>query len=184
MEDTEILELYRQRNENAIRETDMAYGKKLHGLAERIVENREDGEECVSDTYLAAWNNIPPQRPNYFFAWLAKVCRNFAFGILDKRQAAKRNAQIVSLTAEMELCIPDNRREAELEGAEIGRILNGFLATLTEESRILFLRRYWYAESIGDIASRYGMGESKVKTSLHRTRRKLREALAKEGIAV
>ena len=184
MQDTEILDLYWQRNETAIRETDRAYGGKLHALAERIVENREDGEECVSDTYLAAWDHIPPQRPNYFFAWLAKVCRNFAFGILDKRQAAKRNAQIVTLTAEMELCIPDRRREAELEGAELGRILNAFLGTLSRESRILFLRRYWYAESVGEIARRYGMGESKVKTSLHRTRQKLREQLAKEGITV
>lgn len=184
MEDTEILALYWQRNERAIRETDNAYGRKLHGLAERIVENREDGEECVSDTYLAAWENIPPQRPNYFFAWLARVCRNCAFGILDKRQAAKRNAQVVTLTVEMELCIPDNRREAELEGEEIGRILNDFLRTLSQESRILFLRRYWYAESIADIARRYGMGESKVKTSLYRTRMKLRRQLEKEGIAV
>lgn len=184
MLDSEILDLYWQRNETAIRETDSAYGHKLHTLAERIVENREDGEECVSDTYLAAWEHIPPQRPNYFFAWLAKVCRNFAFGLLDKRQAAKRNAQVVTLTAEMELCIPDSRREAELEGEEIGRILNNFLRTLSQESRILFLRRYWYAESIGQIARRYGMGESKVKTSLYRTRLKLRKELEKEGIAV
>lgn len=184
MQDAEILDLYWRRDESAIRETDSAYGRKLHGLAERIVENREDGEECVSDTYLAAWESIPPQRPNYFFAWLAKVCRNFAFGILDKRHAAKRSAQVVTLTAEMERCIPDNRREAELEGEEIGRILNDFLSTLSQESRILFLRRYWYAESIADIARRYGMGESKVKTSLHRTRLKLREQLAKEGIGV
>ena len=184
MEDEKILDLYWNRNEQAIRETDRAYGGKLHALAERIVENREDGEECVSDTYLAAWDHIPPQRPNYYFAWLAKICRNFAFGILDKRQAAKRSAQVVTLTAEMELCIPDNRRETELEGAEIGRILNEFLGTLSRESRVLFLRRYWYAESIADIARRYGMGESKVKTSLHRTRQKLRQQLEKEGIAV
>ena len=184
MQDTEILELYWQREERAIAETDSTYGTKLRALALRILESREDGEECVSDTYLTAWNHIPPQRPQMFFAWLAKVCRNFAFGLLDRRHAAKRSAEIVSLTAEMELCIPDSRREAELEGQEIGRILNGFLGTLSKESRILFLRRYWYAESIGDIARRYGMGESKVKTSLHRTRKKLREALAKEGIAV
>ena len=184
MEDEKILDLYWKRNEQAIRETDRAYGGKLHALAERIAESREDAEECVSDTYLAAWDHIPPQRPNYFFAWLAKVCRNFAFGILDKRQAAKRSAQVVTLTAEMELCIPDNRREAELEGAEIARVLNAFLGTLSRESRILFLRRYWYAESIADIARRYGMGESKVKTSLYRSRQKLREQLAKEGIAV
>lgn len=184
MEDTQILDLYFQRNETAIRETDIAYGGKLRGLAERIVDNREDGEECVSDTYLAAWNTIPPQRPNYFFAWLAKICRNFAFGILDKRGAAKRSAQVVTLTAEMEQCIPDSRREAELEGAEIGRILNEFLGMLSEESRILFLRRYWYAESIEEIARRYGMGQSKVKTSLHRTRTRLRAHLAREGITV
>lgn len=184
MEDAQILDLYWQRNESAIGETDKVYGGKLHGLANRIVENPEDGEECVSDTYLAAWNSIPPQRPNYFFAWLAKVCRNFAFGILDKRSAAKRSAQIVTLTAEMELCIPDRRREAELEGEEIGRILNEFLGMISEESRILFLRRYWYAESIEEIARRYGMGQSRVKTSLHRTRTKLRAHLLKEGITV
>ena len=184
MEDKEILDLYWNREENAIRETDRAYGTQLRGLAARITESREDGEECVSDTYLTAWEHIPPQRPAYFFAWLAKVCRNFALGILDKRQAAKRSAHMVTLTAEMELCIPDNRREAELESREIGRILNEFLATLSRENRILFLRRYWYAESIGEIARRYGMGESKVKTSLHRTRKKLREQLEKEGIWV
>lgn len=184
MDDTQLLDLYWQRNESAIGETDKRYGGKLHGLANRIVENREDGEECVSDTYFAAWNAIPPRRPNYFFAWLAKVCRNFAFGILDKRNAEKRSAQIVTLTAEMELCIPDSRREAEQEGQEIGRILNEFLEKLSEESRILFLRRYWYMESIEEIARRYGMGQSKVKTSLHRTRLKLRDQLEKEGITV
>lgn len=184
MEDREILDLYWKRNEQAIRETDRAYGPKLQGLACRIVENREDSEECVSDTYMAAWDHIPPQKPGYFFAWLAKVCRNFAFGILDRRNAAKRSAEIMTLTAEMELCIPDSRREAELEGKEIGRILNAFLEELSKESRILFLRRYWYAESIAEIAARYGMGESKVKTSLLRTRNKLRQHLEKEGIRV
>lgn len=184
MEDAQILDLYWQRNETAIGETDRVYGGKLHRLAQRIVENREDGEECVSDTYLAAWNAIPPQRPAYFFAWLAKVCRNFAFGILDKRNAAKRCAQLVTLTAEMELCIPDSRREAAIEGEEIRTVINEFLGKLSEESRILFLRRYWYLESIEEIARRYGMGQSKVKTSLHRSRKKLREQLEKEGIRV
>ena len=97
MEDREILDLYWKRNEQAIRETDRAYGTKLQGLACRIVENRQDSEECVSDTYMAAWDHIPPQKPNYFFAWLAKVCRNFAMGILDRRHAAKRSAEMVTL---------------------------------------------------------------------------------------
>ena len=161
----------------------------LNGLShveDRYVEEAErekPGRKLpVGWLSMAAWDHIPPQKPNYFFAWLAKVCRNFAMGILDRRHAAKRSAEMVTLTAEMELCIPDSRREAELEGEEIGRILNEFLAGLSRESRILFLRRYWYAESIAEIAGRYGMGESKVKTSLHRSRNKLRQHLEKEGI--
>ena len=184
MDDSQIIALYFQRSEDAIRETDAAYGSKLQSLAHRIVEVREDAQECVSDTYLAAWNTIPPQKPCHFFAYLAKICRNFAFGILDKRQAAKRSADIVTLTAEMALCIPDSRRDTELEGRELGRLLNGFLATLSQESRVIFLRRYWYADSIEAIAARYGLGQSKVKTSLHRSRAKLRRFLEQEGIAL
>ena len=184
MDDGQIIELYFRRSEDAIRETDRAYGPRLTTLSHRIVETYEDAQECVSDTYLAAWNTIPPQRPSYFFAYLAKICRNFAFGILDKRRAAKRSADIVTLTAEMELCIPDRRREDRMEAEEIGRLLNAFLSTLSRENRLIFLRRYWFADPIDAIAARYGMGQSKVKTSLHRTRAKLRAYLEQEGITV
>lgn len=184
MEDSQIIELYYQRNEDAIRETDAAYGRKLHVLAERIVQSHEDAQECVSDTYLKTWNIIPPQRPNYFFAFLAKICRNFALGRVDWNNAEKRKADVVSLTAEMELCIPDRRREDTLEGEEIRRLLNRFLEELSRESRLIFLRRYWYADSIAEIAMRYGISQSKVKTRLHRTRNQLRAYLEKEGIRV
>lgn len=184
MEDSEIIGLYWDRDEDAIQETDRAYGRRLHSLSNRIVENYEDAQECVSDTYMKAWQAIPPQRPNYFYAFLAKICRHLSLGRVDWNNAAKRKADLVSLTAELEQCIPGSSLEAKLEGEELGRLLNDFLQTEPKESRMIFLRRYWYADSVGEIAARYGIGESKVKTRLHRTRGRLRAYLEKEGIAV
>ena len=184
MTDSQIIELYWARKEEAIKETDLRYGKKLHSLADKIVRNFEDAQECVSDTYLKTWDTIPPKRPEYFFAYLAKICRNFALGVLDWKSAAKRKGEIVSLTAEMETCIPDPQHERKLEGEELGECLNRFLETLSRDNRVIFLRRYWYMDSIADIASHYGMTESKVKTQLHRTRTKLHSFLEKEGITV
>lgn len=184
MEDTKIIELYWRRNQDAITETDRSYGRRLNALAENILKNREDAEESVNDTYLKAWETIPPQRPNYFFAYLAKICRFFAFGRLDWKQAAKRQAEVVALTEEMELCIPDRRREDELAGKEIGRAINAFLADLTVENRLIFMRRYWYCETIAEISERYQISQSKVKTRLHRLRSQLSQHLEKEGICV
>lgn len=184
MEDEQIITLYWERNESAIRETDAAYGKKLHTLSHNILHSHEDSQECVSDTYLKAWNTIPPQWPQFFFAYLAKICRFITFGKLDWNNAAKRKADVVALTAELENCIPDRRVEDKLEGEALGTLLNEFLETLPRDSRLIFLRRYWYADSIEEIALRYSMGTSRVKTQLHRTRLKLREYLQKEGITV
>lgn len=184
MTDIQIIELYWSRNESAIQETDLAYGKKLHYLADKIVRNFEDAQECVSDTYLKTWDTIPPQRPQYFFAYLAKICRNFALGVLDWKSAAKRKGEVVALTQEMEACIPDPRHQHKLESEELGEILDRFLQTLSRDNRVIFLRRYWYMDTVTEIASRYGMTESKVKTSLHRTRTKLHGFLEKEGIGL
>ena len=179
MTDSQIIELYWSRNEDAIQQTDLRYGRKLHSLADKIVRNFEDAQECVSDTYLKTWDTIPPKCPEYFFA-----CRNCALGVLDWKSAAKRKGEIVSLTAEMETCIPDPQHERNLEGEELGECLNRFLETLSRDNRVIFLRRYWYMDSIAEIAARYGMTESKVKTQLHRTRTKLHSFLEKEGITV
>lgn len=184
MTDDQIIDLYWARNEEAIACTDHAYGHKLQSLAFRILSRYEDAEESVSDTYMKAWQTIPPQRPVYFFAFLSKICRHIAFGRLDWQNAAKRNAELVSLSDEMQLCIPDRGWERTMEGQEIGHLLNEFLATTPKESRIIFIRRYWYADSVTEIAKRFGISESKVKTSLHRTRGKLRVFLEKEGITV
>lgn len=184
MEDEKILALYFARNEQAVRETDAAYGHRLFSLSNRILNNREDAEESVSDTYLETWKSIPPKRPRYFYAFLAAICRNLSLNRLDWRKAAKRNAEIVSLTQEMELCIPDSRREGQLDAQELRRILEGFLESLPKESRLIFLRRYLYVDTVAEIAARYGISESKVKTQLHRTRKKLYACLEKEGIQV
>lgn len=182
MEDNQILALYLARDEQAIRQTDAAYGRKLHSLADRILNCREDAEESVSDTYLKAWNTIPPQRPQYFFAYLAKICKNFALGKLDWRNAAKRKAEVVSLTQELEVCVPDTRRNAQAEGRELGQLLNDFLRSLSPENRMVFLRRYWYVDTVAEIAQRYEISESAVMTRLSRTRTKLKNYLAQEGM--
>ena len=184
MEDAKIMELFFKRDQQAIVETDRSYGRKLFVLADRVLRSREDAEESVSDTYFKAWETIPPQKPDFYFAYLAKICRFFALGKLDWRNAAKRNAEIVELTAEMALCIPDESHERKMEARELGRVLNSFLGTLTPESRMIFLRRYWYVDTIAEIAARYEISESKVKTQLHRARAKLCTYLEKEGIAV
>lgn len=184
MEDSKIIDLFWARDEAAIAQTDAAYGRKLYALANKILSNREDAEESVSDTYMKTWEIIPPQRPNHFYAFLASICRHLSFHKVDWRLAAKRNAEIVTLTEEMELCIPDTRRDLELEDKEIGRVMDAFLESLPRETRLIFLRRYWHADSIAEIAARYDITESKVKMQLSRTRSKLRTYLEREGIKV
>ena len=184
LDDEQIIALYWDRNEDAIKETDLAYGRRLHTLADKIVRNHEDAQECVSDTYLKTWDTIPPQRPNYFFAYLTKICRNFALNVLDWKSAAKRSGEVLSLSAEMEQCIPDPAHERKLEAEELGAVLNRFLESLSYESRVIFLRRYWYLDTIQEIAERCGISQSKAKTQLHLTRAKLHAFLEKEGIQV
>lgn len=184
MEDSQIIALFWAREEEAIAQTHATYGRKLFCLSERILGSRQDAEESVNDTYMKVWNLIPPQKPRFFYAFLASICRHLSFHRLDWNQAAKRKAQVVTLTEEMELCIPDPSRERELEGREIGQALTAFLETLPQETRLIFLRRYWHLDTIAQIAARYGLTESKVKMQLSRTRGKLRTFLEQEEITV
>ena len=184
MDDSKIIELFFARNEDAIKHTDNTYGRRLFHLADNIVRNDQDAEESVSDTYMKAWDTIPPKKPVHLFAYLAKICRNFALKKLDWKAAAKRNAEVVSLTQEMELCIPYTERDREMAGKELGMILDAFLRTLTPENRVIFMRRYWYVDTIAEIAARYGISESAVQMRLNRTRAKLCTYLEKEGIRV
>ena len=182
MEDGQIIELYFRRDEEAIRQTQLAYGGRLYNLSYRLLLRREDAEESVSDTYLKAWETIPPARPVFFYAYLAKICRFLSMGKLDWNNAAKRKAEVVTLSDELACCIPDVSREQQLQSQELGALLNDFLATLSDENRRIFMRRYWYGESVGEIAQRFRLGESNVKTKLMRTRNALRAFLEKEGV--
>ena len=184
MEDTQIIALYLSRQEAAIGETAKKYGGYINRIAYNILRCREDTEEIAADTYLAAWNAIPPEIPRVLKHFLSRIARNLAFDRLDWRQAEKRNGQLVALTAELEQCIPDTRQELQMESRQIRALLEAFLRELPKQSRILFLRRYLYGDSIREIAQRYGLGESKVKMQLLRTRKRLYTFLEQEGMAL
>ena len=184
MNDEQIIQLFFTRNEDAIRRTDEQYGARLTRLSENIVHSREDAQECVNDTYFKAWDTIPPTKPTHFFAYLAKICRYFAFDRLDWNNAAKRKAEVVTLTREMEECIPAVWQEAEPQSAEISRLVGSFLRRQTQDNRMIFVRRYWYGDSVSEIALRYEISQSAVLMRLSRTREKLASYLKKEGIQV
>ncbi len=184
MEDANIIALFFDRNEEAIRQTHAVYGRRLYHISDNILRSPEDAEECVNDTYLKTWNDIPPTSPRSLFGYLARICRNLSLTRLDWANAKKRKAEVVSLTQEMEQCIPDVHRNAQMEARELGRLLNAFLETLSPENQMVFVRRYWFVETTAEIAQRYGIKEATLVTRLYRIRGKLAEYLAKEGVSV
>lgn len=139
---------------------------------------------CVNDTYFKAWDTIPPTKPVHFFAYLAKICRHFAFDRLDWNNAAKRKAEVVALTQEMEACIPGHWQETDVRSAEISRLVSSFLWKQTADNRMIFVRRYWYGDSVSEIALRYEISQSAVLMRLSRMREKLAIYLKKEGFQV
>lgn len=182
MEDKGIIDLYFARDEEAINETMRSYNGRLLRFAMRFLSDQRDAEECVNDTYARAWDTIPPNRPDNLFAYLAALCRNAALDVIKKNTAQKRSAQLVELTQEMNECIPDSNSITDERSEELSMCINEFLATLPKDKRAVFLGRYWYNESIADIAKRTGFSQSKVKTMLHRMREGLRKHIeGKEG---
>lgn len=186
MKDTEILDLYWERNERAIEETQKSYGNYCYSIAFHILHTREDSEECVNDTWLKAWKSIPPNRPERFALFLGTITRNLSFDRWKHKNALKRGSgEMEAALEELEECIPSARTtEDAVEEAELKRCINAFLDTLKERERNIFLRRYWYAEELGEIAGRYNMKLNTVKTTLFRIRGKLKEYLEKEGVVV
>lgn len=184
MEDKQIIEMYWNRLENAIEETSRKYGRYCHYIANNILRNKEDSEECVNDSYLKLWNAIPPQRPQSLRVFLGKITRNHALHIWEKKHAKKRNEDRVLLVLdELVECIPGTESiENITEQIVIVDALNAFLGELTPEQRNIFMARYWYFASIKEIASKYHVSESKVKMTLSRLRQKLKEILEKEEI--
>lgn len=183
MEDAEIVELYLARNESAIGETAGKYGKKLRQLAYRVCGNMPTAEECENDTYLKAWESIPPHAPRtYFFSYLAKLTRCIAINCVRKAARQKRSAELLELTRELENSMPHlNDVEDRLDGKILSEAISGFLRTLTAEKRNIFLRRYWYMDPISAISERYLISEGKIKSVLFRTRKALYDHLVREG---
>ena len=181
MDDQQIIALFWQRSETAIAEAETAYGAMCQGIACRVLGNETDAMECVNDTWHALWNAIPPEKPRHLRAYIAKITRNLALKRARAQQAAKRQAVTVSFE-ELEQCIPDPRTvEAMLEGKELAKTVDAFLDTLSEEQRNLFLRRYWFFDSVKELSRSFGMSESKVKVTLYRIRNQLKDYLAKEA---
>lgn len=183
MEDTQIIDLYFSRSETAISATDEKYGSYCYSIAYNILTNREDSEESVSDTYLAAWNNMPPRRPSILSTFLGKITRHLSIDRWRSRNACKRGGgEMVLALEELEGCVSGgDTPEKQYERRELARLLNRLLEALPETERSVFLCRYWYLDSVADIAAHFGFTESKVKSMLHRTRGKLRSTLEKEG---
>jgi len=182
VEDSVIIDLYFRRSESAIRETGNKYGAYLRQVAYNILRDTRDTEEIVDDTYMGAWNAIPPTIPLNLKHFLSRITRNLSFDRLDYRLAGKRHAQLV----ELDECIPDSRGEPERiwETKEIGKVLNGFLGTLDRKSCAVFVGRYYYSYSIDELAKQYGFTKRQVKYMLSRIRKGLRACLEEEGVAI
>lgn len=185
MEDEKIIELFFNRSEQAIQELDMKYGKICHELSYNIVNDRQDAGECVNDAYLGMWNAIPPAMPNPLLAYLCKIVRNISLKTYYKKRAAKRNSLHEVAMREIESCLSDqNTAETEMEARELAHIIEGFLDTLTTENRVIFMRRYWFADSYKDIAARVGLTEKSVSVRLTRIRHKMKQYLMEREVLV
>lgn len=182
MEDSMIVELYFARSESAIQETGRKYGAYLNQVAYNILRSISDTEEIVNDTYMAAWNTIPPTKPNNFKHFLSRITRNLSFDRMDYINAAKRHALFV----EMDECVPDPTNDPETiwEAREIGSVLNNFLKTLDRKSCAVFLGRYFYAYSEKELAEQYSLSRRQVKYILSKTRNQLRSYFEKEGVVL
>jgi RNA polymerase sigma-70 factor (ECF subfamily) len=186
MDDQQIIDLYWARSENAISETAEKYGKYCHTIAYHILHNDEDSEECVNDTYLRAWETMPPQRPHRLSAFLGKITRNLSLDRYKRLAAEKRGSGQVPLALDELLdCVPTgDSAEKTADDLALTESLNRFLGTLSVDSRRIFLRRYWYLTPVKEIAAGCSISESKVKMSLLRSRKELKKFLEKEGIAL
>lgn len=183
MDDREIIDLFFERSEQAVTELSTKYGSRLRGIAANILRDANEAEECENDTYMSIWNSIPPKRPESLAAYACRIARNKAIKRYRAKNAQKRNSQYDLSLEELEGCLcRSNEPEEHVQAAELGWAINVFLATLNPEDRRIFLRRYYFADSIGEIAAELGSTENRISLRLFRIREKLRNHLEKEGL--
>ena len=184
MEDSRIVELFWQRSEGAIAETEKKYGRYCHAIALNILADPRDAEEAVNDTYLDAFNSMPPHRPSVLSAFLGRITRRISIDRWRRRSAEKRRGDTVSEALdELSECVPSGRTvEGEVEARALSEAIDSFVMSLPDTERRVFLRRYWYLDAISQIGGRFGFSDTRVRVMLHRTRQKLWEHLGKEGL--
>ena len=185
MEDSKIIELFFERSEQAIIELSAKYGAACGRIADNILNNRQDSEECVNDAYLAVWNTIPPQRPEMLSGYVFRIVRNQALKKYHEKTAQKRNSIYDVALDEISDCIPGTYSvEDEFAAKEVAGMINGFLETLDAQSRIMFVRRYWHADSIEELASLFHKSRHYISVRLSRIRKALKQYLSKEGVSL
>ena len=183
MNDERIIELFFERSEDAVKELDNKYGKVFHSLSFKILNDRSDAEECVNDAYLGTWNAIPPARPNRLIAFVCRIVRNISLKRYEKNTVAKRNSYYDVAMEELEDCLASSVTvDEKIAEHELTRIIESFLELLSKENRVIFLRRYWFADSYADIAKQVGLTEKNVSVRLTRIRKELREYLLEREV--
>ena len=185
MDDKKIVDLYWHRDESAIKETKLKYGRFCYSIAYRILENKEDADECENDTYLKVWRTVPPKRPEILKTYLGLISRTLSLDKRRRKNAQKRGGETELSLSELEQCVPENKSVSDaVETTELARMISVFLENLPKTECDVFLCRYWYFYSIKEIADRFGFGVSKVKMMLFQTWESLKELLEKEGVLV
>lgn len=185
MDDLKIIELYWERNENAIAETGNKYGRLLYKISFNILSNNEDSQECLNDTYIRTWKSVPPERPRSLTAYLGRIIRNISIDYLKQNRAQKRYSGGDLLLSELEDCIPStNTVWEEIENKALSRLISDWVNTLSKEDRILFVRRYWYGDSVKELSERIGSTPSKLASRMYRLRSSLKNLLEKEELTL
>ena len=186
MDDSVIVELYWQRSEQALRETQTKYEKYLYTTAYNILGSHEDSSECVNDTYMKAWQSIPPNKPEKLGAYLAAIVRNAAVSVFRRQNTASRAASQYTLSLdELAECVSGGESpEQSFDSKQLGAAISAYLSTLSAQAREIFVCRYYFGDSLGDIAGYTGSSEAKIKSTLFRARKGLKEYLTKEGFDI
>lgn len=181
MEDRQIIDMLFKRNDIALKELCLKYDKLLFRIADNILHCKEDARESVNDTYLAVWNTIPPNNPDPFISFICRITRNISLKKLRSKTALKRSAEVLPIS-ELEYELTDLSFEQKIDARVLGRLIDRFLDSIDEESRVAFIKRYWFSDEIGEIAKAMRLSEAAVYQKLSRTRKKLKAYLEKEGV--